>query len=382
MTAWVATVLALTALCTPWTIRAVEGGDADAVRAAFKRAGGTRAWSFPRDHGAHPAYKLEWWYYTGIVRTEGGRRFGYQVTFFRQGIVPDPPRRASAWATRNLYSAHLALSDLRAGRYHTAARAGRDGPALAGASQQRHKVWLTPWRADPLPDDPHGVRLSAVAEPFALELTLRAQKGPVLHGEGGLDRKGADPGQASWYYSMPRLATAGTLTVDGETHRVSGTTWMDHEFGTSQLGPEQVGWDWFSLRLSDGYDLMLYRLRHADGSADPRSGGSLIAPDGTRTPVRLTRDGVRLEPLEHWRSPRTQTRYPVAWRVELPRHNLSLRVEAAMPRQELTATPGIPFSYWEGVIDAEGRHAGRAVTVEGYLELTGYDGRLGGALRE
>ncbi len=384
------------ALCS-----AAPSGAAPAPPESFLRAEGRRAWSFPRDHGQHPRYRLEWWYYTGIVRTEAGRAFGYQVTFFRQGLAPAPAPRESAWAVRSLWLGHAALSDPAEGTFSYATRAGRDSLGLSGAAPDAQRVWLGPWRAEPLPvpSAPESARTNsvrlAVDDPaFALELDLHAEKPPVLHGTGGLDRKGAAPGQASWYYSLPRLATHGTVTVHGRRHAVSGLSWMDHEFGTNQLGPRQVGWDWFALHLSDGYDLMLYRLRLEDGRADAVSGGTLIDPRGGATRLRLAADTgppdpgaagpdvpVLALPLRWWNSPLSGGRYPVAWELESAALGAALRVEPLLEGQELAQGRGLPFPYWEGAVRVHGEHRGRPVTGEGYLELTGYAGDLRGAFQ-
>ncbi|HKI99558.1 MAG TPA: lipocalin-like domain-containing protein [bacterium] len=359
----------------------------DAQPAGFRQAEGTRTWRFPRDHGQHPAYRLEWWYYTGIVRTAGGRVFGYQVTFFRQGVrepgAQEPPRR-SAWAVRSLYLAQVALSDIAGQRYLHASRASRDSLGLSGAAPDRMQVWVESWRADPLQDSGNGARLRVDAGNFALSLTLRAERDPVLNGQGGLDRKGAEPGQASWYYSLPRMATEGTVRVDGDSFAVSGTTWMDHEFGTSQLGPQLAGWDWMGLRLDDGSDLMLYRLRRTDGGTDPHSGGIYVAPDGRRSRIVLTSDGAgraTLAPGRMWHSARSGADYPLEWELALPGQGLHLHLSPAFDAQEQTATAGTPFAYWEGAVGVHGTRNGRPIRGEGYLELTGYAGRLGGALR-
>lgn len=364
---------------------------------SFRRAEGRRDWQFPRDHGQHPTYRLEWWYYTGILTAEQGRTFGYQLTFFRQGLAPRAPRRPSAWAVQSLYLAHTALSDVGASRFLRDERVSRDSLGLAGSAPDRHRVWLGPWRAEPLKDDPHGVTLSVPAGAFALELTLRPEKPPVLHGQGGLDAKGSQSGQASWYYSLPRLATTGWVTVDGKRQEVRGQSWMDHEFGSGQLAPELVGWDWLALRLDDGSDLMLYRLRTKDGTSAASSGGSLIAPDGTSTPLRLTdgrgegsdirddvvgEDTLHMLPGRTWESPVTGGVYPVVWRVEWPGQRMVLRVEPVFDAQENPPGPGTPFAYWEGMVRARGRRGQTPLIGEGYLELTGYAGELGGALRD
>jgi len=352
---------------------------ADAPPEPFRRAQGTRHWAFPRDHGQHPGYRLEWWYYTGNLETAAGRRFGYQVTFFRLALPPRGDGRASAWAADSLYLAHAALSDVARTDFAHDGRVGRDSLGVSGAALDRHAVWLGPWRADALSDDPHGVTLSVPAEGFVLTLTLRARKPPVLHGDAGLDQKGPQTGQASWYYSLTRLETTGTIEVNGVRHAVTGMSWMDHEFGTNQLAADQAGWDWFAIRLDDGSDLMLYRLRGKDGSTGAFSGGSLIDPAGGVTalaPDRGDGAGYRLEPLRRWRSPRSEGSYPVAWRIAVPQGALLLETTPAFDAQELLPGRGVPFPYWEGAIMVRGTRAGRPLRGEGYMELTGYAGSL------
>ena len=358
---------------------AVPTAAADGPPAEFLRAQGSREWAFPRDHGQHPGYRLEWWYYTGNLATASGRRFGYQVTFFRLALPRPAEARTSAWAADSLYLAHAALSDVARAEFHSDGRAGRGSLGVSGAALDRHAVWLGPWRADALVDDPHGVTLTVPADGFTLMLTLRARKPPVLHGENGLDQKGPATGQASWYYSLTRLETMGTIEVPGERHKVSGTSWMDHEFGTSQLAADQAGWDWFAIRLDDGSDLMLYRLRGKDGSTGAHSGGSLIDPAGGVTVLLSDLGdgaGYRLEPRRRWRSPDSDGSYPVAWRIAVPQAALELETTAAFDAQELLPGRGVPFPYWEGAITVRGTRAGQPVSGEGYMELTGYTGNL------
>ncbi|MCZ6730722.1 MAG: carotenoid 1,2-hydratase [SAR324 cluster bacterium] len=388
-------MLLILLLANPWltgaaaeiAMAAPASGATDAqhlsTESGFRRATGSRQWQFPRDHGQHPDYLLEWWYYTGNLRTASGRRFGYQLTFFRKGLAPRH-KRSSAWAVRSLYMAHAALSDVEARAHLSVGRLARDGPAAGGSSMTEHRVWLAPWRAEPLPGDPHGVRLSVRSARFALELELRSLKPPVLHGTNGLDRKGSMPGQASWYYSLPRLATTGFVEIEGRRHAVLGTSWMDHEFGTNQLGDDQAGWDWFALRLEDGRDLMLYRLRLNDGGTDPLSGGSLIDANGRREALRLGGQGAgaaRLAPLRFWRSPASGSKYPVAWRIELPGQGLRLEVTPEFDAQELTVGRGVLFPYWEGAVRVKGISQGKTIAGEGYMELTGYGGKLRDAFK-
>ncbi|HUJ76742.1 MAG TPA: lipocalin-like domain-containing protein [bacterium] len=369
---------------------ALAAGAADPARDSaprFALAEGTRHWRFPADHGQHPAYRLEWWYYTGILRAAEGRPFGYQVTFFREGVTPTRPARASAWAVQSLYSAHLAVSDIQARTFHHDVRVGRDSLGMAGAATHGMLVWLGSWRIAPRERDSATVDLEAAGADVAVRLTLRVPAAPVLNGVGGLDQKAGGAGRATWYYSLPRMPTQGTLRVAGRTYEVSGETWMDHEFGTNQLAPGQVGWDWFSLRLSDGTSLMLYRLRHQDGAADAASSGTWVDAHGRTRHLVLGEQALLqgkppLTPLRTWRSPLNRAEYPVSWRVSLAQPRLALEVQPAFDAQELAPpSPGLPFAYWEGVITATGQHDGQRVTGEGYLELTGYAGSLGPGLR-
>lgn len=345
----------------------------------FRLAMGSRRWKFPRDHGQHPDYKVEWWYYTGNLRTEAGRSFGYQVTFFRFGLSPSPTHRQSAWGARSLYMAHAALSDIDGRRFLHEGGFGRESLGLSGASAERHKVWMSGWRAEPIDGDPHGTTLIVPAGSFRLQLQLRALRPPVLHGKSGLDQKGPRPGQASWYYSQPRLETRGWLETGGERYTVTGVTWMDHEFSSNQLAKAQVGWDWFAIHLDDGSDVMIYRLRRKDGSTSPYSGGSLIAADGTVTPLWPgggKPGGFTLAPGRIWRSPDSGGNYPLTWEIALHGAGLKLNVQPAFDTQELLPGRGIPFPYWEGAIRVTGTRGGRPVSGEGYMELTGYAGEF------
>ena len=370
---------------------AVPSNLSSGAQVPFERAEGQRAWSFPRDHGQHPRFRLEWWYYTGVVRTSQGRAFGFQVTFFREGLHPEPLRGASAWRTGSVYLAHLALSDLERGRFRYAARTGRDSLAMSGAAQDQHKVWLNDWSVAPIDGDPLSIRLTAQDPALGVSLALTQMRPPVLHGSAGLDRKGSAPGEASWYYSLPRLKTAGEIRLGEERWHVSGTSWMDHEFGTSQLAADQVGWDWLSVRLDNGMDLMLYRMRTRDGGTSPTSGGTLSDSVGRPIRIRLSvRPGDKPHagewlataiPTETWTSPKSGARYPLSWNLNLPQAGLTLTVRPAALDQEIPPGAGLPFGYWEGAVWVEGLDAGRPIRGEGYLELTGYAGELGASFR-
>jgi predicted secreted hydrolase len=348
------------------------------VAAGFERAAGSRAWRFPRDHGAHPAYETEWWYLTGIVRDASGRRFGYQVTFFRVGLPAGRPEAAQAaaalspWRARDLILAHAAVTDVQGRRLSFADRADRAVLGFAFADTAGLDVAVGAWRLRGR-DGEMTVRIPAdETARIGLDLTLRAERPPVLHGDGGLTAKGSGPDAgASWYVSVPRLRTEGALHAGGRRHAVSGTSWMDHEFFTGGLAPGQEGWDWLSLRLEDGRDVMLYRLRGAGGATDFAL-GTATARDGTAARP-LDAAGAVFQPRECWRSPATGVEYPVAWRIELPREDLALEVRTPVEAQEIPSRESVGFSYWEGLVDAAGRWEGRSVRGEGYLEMTGYD---------
>ena len=326
-------------------------------------------WAFPRDHGSHPAYRIEWWYYTGNLEAAGGRRFGYQVTFFRVGVDP-APENPSRWAVRDLFMAHLALTDIAGRRHLTAERLDRGSLGWAGARTGTLDVWNGDWRAA-LSGEHH--RLEAREGDFGLELLLEPARDAIRHGLDGFSRKGAAAGNASHYYSITRMPTTGRVLLDGEWLEVAGSSWMDHEFGTSFLEPGQVGWDWFSVQLDDGSDLMVFQLRRADGQPDENSAGTWIDRGGE--PLTLARDAVRLLPGRRWSSPASGAAYPVEWRIELPARRVRLDVVAALDAQELHTDASTGVTYWEGAIDVRGQIGDRPVSGRGYLEMTGYAGR-------
>jgi len=340
------------------------------AQSAWKDAAAGFMFEFPRDHASHPDKKIEWWYYTGNVATASGRRFGYQVTFFRVGIDAAPVN-PSRWAVRDIYMAHLAVSDPEGRRYRFDERLSRGGPGLSGAATDRYRVWNDDWRAGLDASGRH--ELSASAPGASVQLTLDEGKPPVVNGINGISQKGARPGNASHYYSLTRMPTRGTITVDGEQFDVTGESWMDHEFGTSFLEPEQQGWDWLSLQLDDNRELMLYQLRRSDGSRDPRSSGTLVdARGGSR---HLTAADFTLTPGQTFKAPSGAT-YPVGWTIAVPGEQIVLTVTTPLENQEL-ATTGAGIAYWEGMVRVAGTAGGRAVTGRGYLEMTGYKGSLG-----
>jgi predicted secreted hydrolase len=351
-----------------YVLAPVPAGSAE----GFLRAEGVRAFAFPADHGPHPNYQTEWWYYTGNVETAAGRHFGYQLTFFRRGLVPPEERaeRPSAWAADDVYMAHFTLTDVDGGRYRSFERFARGAAGLAGAEALPYRVWLEDWEV--AESGPGVYRLRAAQDSLALDLRLEPRKEPVLHGEQGYSRKGTEAGNASYYYSQTRLATSGTVRVGETVFDVTGASWMDHEFSTSALDAGQVGWDWFGLQLDDGSELMVFHLRRADGSVDPFSGGTFVAPDGSARV--LAEQDFSIEAGGTWRSARSGAEYPARWTVRVPEEELVLQVEPYLADQELQGS----VVYWEGAVRVHGERAGVRVQGAGYVELTGYAGSMEG----
>ena len=327
---------------------------------------------FPRDHGPHPDHKTEWWYYTGNLRTEAGRHLGFQLTFFRSRVVPPgstPAASASAWRVETILLGHAAVSDMAGGRFFHDTEVARAalGMADARSASGGAVVFLKKWSLD-IGTDAH--RLQADARGFGLSLAIRAEKPPVLHGEDGYSRKGSTPERASCYYSFTRLRAEGVITLGGERLPVRGLAWMDHEFSTSPLEPGLVGWDWFSLQLSDRTEVMIYLLRSADGAFHPALSGTFVAPDGRSR--HLERGEIRVLAERRWKSPHSGAEYPSAWRIEIAPLDMRLSVRANLPDQEMAEGGAAGVVYWEGSVSASGSRDGRAVTGEGYVELTGY----------
>jgi predicted secreted hydrolase len=337
--------------------------------AGYARVTGPREFRFPDDHGPHPEYRTEWWYFTGNVVARDGRRFGYQLTLFRNAIAPSPPPIDSDWATNQVFMAHLAVTDARGRTFHGFERFARAAAGLAGARVRPLHVWLEDWRIEQIEPTDHAsifpLRLAAGEAGIGIDLVITATKPLVLQGERGYNRKGAQPGNASHYYSFTRLATRGSIILHGDTLPVRGESWLDREWSTFALADGQVGWDWFALQLGDTTELMYYQIRRTDGSADRWSRGSFIAADGV--PRSLARDDVRLDVLDEWTSPRGG-RYPSRWRLRVPALALDVEIVPVLADQEHDAY----VRYWEGAVDVRGTRAGRAVAGRGYVELTGY----------
>lgn len=321
---------------------------------------------FPRDLGAHPDYRTEWWYATGLVADPTGRRFGYQLTFFRQGLHSHPaPSGTSEFLPRQALAAHLAVADLRSSRLHHAQRLRRAAAGLAGFSEEDLHVWLEDWELRRSAGDVFVLAAADRTVGVAVQLRLTPTRPLTRHGQGGISRKGDEPGNASAYLSWTRLATTGTLKVGKQTFPVSGESWFDHEWGSTQLGADVVGWDWLGVRLADGRDLMVYRLRRADGRASRHSAGTVIHPDGSTEALQAV--DVELHPLSRWTSRRTGATYPARLRLRIPRADLDLEIVPLLADAEIDGRASSGVVYWEGPVRLSGSTSG-----EGYMELTGY----------
>lgn len=349
-------------------------GFAGAAPGKYRQAVPPYRFRFPQDHAAHPAFQTEWWYYTGHLQSRG-RSFGYELTFFSAGIDPARKKSPSAWALHTLYFAHFALTDEQGKRFRFYEQTSRPALGMAGARADRYRVWVHDWSAHLLQDGlTH--RLRASAKDIGIELDLLPQKPPVIHGKEGVSRKSAGPGRASHYYSLTRLHTRGTLTLDGTRVPVTGLSWMDHEFGSSQLAPNQAGWDWFSIQLDGGRELMLYVLRLKDGGTEPHSSGTIVHADGTWKHLPLSAFSIRATGT--WKSRKTGGVYPAGWTVRVPGEGLELSVVPTVADQELATEGAAGVRYWEGSCRVSGRDRGKPARGAGYVELTGYTGAAPG----
>lgn len=331
---------------------------------AFRLALPGYEFEFPRDHGSHPEYRTEWWYYTGHLRTESGKRYGFEVTFFRAGVVPDAPK-ATRWDLQQVMPAHFAITDVSGKSFRYYEKLNRASPFTADASVGRLDVFNEGWRATTNPDG--SWKLVASEGKDSLSLTLRTRKPPAVHGQNGISVKAQGEGFASHYYSMTRLEAEGT--INGQ--RATGQAWMDHEFGSAALRETQQGWDWFSIQLDNDAEIMLYIIRKTDGSPDVTSSGSIVTSEGDVIPLR--REQMRITPLAKWKSKKSGATYPMGWRIELPPYGVMLTLQPLLREQELITSGSTRITYWEGAVDVTGSFGGNAVRGEGYVEMTGYD---------
>jgi predicted secreted hydrolase len=338
----------------------------------FKMPQPGRGFEFPRDHGAHPEYQSEWWYCVGHLKDASGEAFGYQLTFFRVALRQPNPLARSAWSLNTIYFAHLALTDPARQTFRFRDKAGRGALGLSGAQVGAMHVWIDDWRAELQGDTFH---LKALDGGLGLDLFLKPTKPPALHGEGGYSKKSATFASASYYYSLSRLDTHGSITMAGRSLPVTGLSWMDHEFFTEAMAPNLAGWDWFGLQLQDGWDVMLYLLRHKDGTVDLASSGTLIDPQGH--PHHLKLADFQVKTTGTWTSAHTGTKYPAGWEIVIPGQGYRLILTPTLPDQEIRAPAPARVTYWEGEVRITGTKNGEPRTGLGYVELTGYSGGMG-----
>jgi len=330
--------------------------------AGFVKALEAREFEFPRDHGPHPEYRNEWWYVTGNLDDDNGRRFGFELTIFRFALMPEP--QESGWRSNQVYIAHLAVTDAEDERFYVAERFSRGALGLAGARAAPFRVWIDDWHIGSH-DEGGAWRLTAADDEVSIDVELRSLKKPVLNGVNGLSQKSAEPGNASYYYSITRLDTSGKLRIGDESFAVSGLSWMDREWSSSALSPYQAGWDWFALQLSDGSDLMFYNIRKTDGRQDMHSAGTWVDSNGKVE--HIDRQDIEIVVEDRWDSSAGGS-YPSRWSLHLPAKDLRLAVRPVIDDQELFTT----VRYWEGAVDVDGELGGRAIKGRGYVELTGY----------
>jgi predicted secreted hydrolase len=354
----------------------------DTSMAGFAQALEPHVFVFPRDHGPHPAFRQEWWYVTGNLDAASGERFGFELTFFRVALQPPAGRAetgadgadvqaasgSSAWRTNEIFMAHFAVTDVGHRRFRFMQKLSREALALAGAQASPLRVWIDDWSlaaADgPAAGEEHWM-LHAAQPGYEIELTLTPQGAPVLNGAAGLSRKSDAPADASYYYSVPRVAVRGRLRRGAGALDVHGLAWLDREWGSGSLGANEVGWDWYALQLDDGSALMFYALRDRDGRRDVHSAGTWVSAAGAAR--ALSSADVDIAVTDEWRNA-AGVRYPAGWRIRAAALALDVSVHPVLADQELQTAP----RYWEGAVDVSGERAGRRIGGRGYVELVGY----------
>ena len=367
-------LILLICLLSPLVCSAEERTPSPTPAADFESVSNGCDLQFPRDHGAHPGFQTEWWYYTGNLRGEGGERYGFQITFFRRQIAPLAeqekwPDPVSTWRTLQVYFAHTALSNMATGKFHHGEKISRGAADLAGVRQGPSEtlIFLEDWSARITPS---GHELKSQAQSFSIQLNLKPLKEPVLHGESGYSLKGSTPDKASCYYSLTRMEALGIVTLGNRDLPVAGTAWMDHEFSSAPIESIYVGWDWFSLQFTDNTELMIYLLRKKDGSFGTPSSGTFV--DAAGRGFHLGSDEFSVQALDFWKSPHTGATYPSRWKLHVHPIQMDLTVEANLADQELRTGGSTQITYWEGSVSATGAVSGKPVASVGYVELTGY----------
>ncbi|MBT5375443.1 MAG: carotenoid 1,2-hydratase [Nitrospinaceae bacterium] len=336
----------------------------------FKQVLPGYTYQFPRDDFSHDGFRIEWWYYTGNLQDAKGRPFGYQLTFFRVGLDgANTMDNVSSWKIDHIYFAHMTISDIHGEKFYFFERINRKGLNNAGAESDQLKVWNENWS---LSANQNAHHLQAQEKTTGFNLKLTPIKKRILHGKDGISKKGSADGNASHYFSFTRMHTEGEIFLKGEKFPVTGTSWMDHEFSSNQLNENLVGWDWFSIKLDNQSELMLYQLRDKNGGKDPHSSGTLVLSDGRTRPISSRQFSITAN--KFWTSPHTQAIYPAGWVLTLPEGVLNITPDFA--DQELYNLRSISGSYWEGSVSITGKLDGKKVSGKGYVELVGYEKTL------
>ena len=347
--------------------------------AEWSRALQPWSWQFPRDHGAHSEFKTEWWYLTGNLQDASGNPYGYQITFFRHGLQPVATQTGSAWAVRDVYFGHLAVTDGRANKFYFAEKLSRGALGEVEFATNDCSVRLGDWSLRRNRESVFQMKAWAPNEEIGLELSARPIKSAAFHGNFGLSQKSATPGNASHYYSYTRMETKGDLRIGDRRIPVTGLTWFDREFSTSALGQNQEGWDWFCLQFDSGEELMLYRMRNPGDRTDSSSSGTWIPKSGSASPLKSS--DFAIEALGRWKAPGGKV-YPSGWRISVPSLSLEGEVKPLVQDQELRLRRIGNLRYWEGACTFQGKRNGKPIGGRGYTELTGYATPIGQGMKE
>lgn len=350
----------------PWEekidiIAALSGGNTEGYSIADKPI----EFVFPDDHGAHEDFRNEWWYFTGNLYDRDGRRFGYQLTFFRIALSPVDLERESEWATNQIYMAHFTISDVENGEFYCFEKLNRGALGIAGFQEEGFGINIEGWSITGVGSGNFPWQLYAEKDDITLSIEVNPLKDIVLQGENGLSRKSLEEGNASYYYSITRLATEGYIEIEGEKYDVSGNSWLDREWSTSALSQEQGGWDWFSIQLNDGTDIVYFQLRYKDGSTYPYNEGLIVDAGGNT--IRLGTNEIPLKVTRTWQSPLGGV-YPIEWQAEIMPLGKTVIIGALFPEQELD----LSTRYWEGAVNIYDKEDPAKIIGTGYMELTGY----------
>lgn len=349
------------------SVSEVLGSESDS---GFKKAVEKIRFKFPGDNGAHPEFRTEWWYFTGNLETKTGRKFGYQFTIFRTALSPEKTEKNSDWNSNQVYMGHFTVTDIENNDFYYSEKFSRDGNELAGAVAAPLKIWVEDWQVIEVAGLPGKefpeVKLSAGTDETAIELSLTPAKNIILQGDEGLSKKSGEEGNASYYYSVTRINTSGKVKINDEEFEVTGYSWLDREWSTSALSPEQKGWDWFSLQLDNDFEVMYYQMRKKDGSADDFSKGAIVNPQGEKENIFV--QDVILSVTEYWTNDEGM-QYPSGWKLLVPSKQIELIITPAVKNQELK----LSVRYWEGSVIVSGKFGTENVTGRGYVELTGYE---------